>query len=147
MNSLPKIDYTAMDTPSKCYSLNDDLQYKELKENISEHIEGDCWAVTVNDEILYNSYEPKSPRDKILDSLVRNEITENIHGSLFVELIRSKQDGKIVLYMFGINATWFMVIYYSAVRELFTVEYYKTPRYDKLIEEANARKRELNSCS
>jgi hypothetical protein len=140
MQNLPKIDYTAMDIPSKSYSLNDNLQYKELQENISEHIEGDCWAVTVNGEILYNSYEPKSYRNKILDSLVRNEITENIHGSLFVELIRNNKDGKVVLYMFGIQATWFMVIYYSAVKELFTVEYYKTPRYDKLIEEANAKK-------
>jgi hypothetical protein len=146
MQYLPKIDYTAMDTPSKCYSLNDDLQYKELQEIISEHIEGDCWAVTINDEILYNSYEPKSPRDKILDSLVRNELTENIHRSLFVELIRVRQDGKVVLYMFGTHATWFMVIYYSAIRELFTVEYYKTLGYDKLIDEGNARRalRETN---
>ena len=143
MNSLPKIDYTAMDTPSKCYSLNDNLQYKELQEIISEHVEGDCWAVTVNDEILYSSYEPKSKREQILDSLVRKEITENVHSSLFVELFRAKQDGKVVLYMFGIHATWFMIIYYSAARELFTVEYNKTPGYDRLVEEGNKRRQEM----
>ena len=143
MNSLPKIDYTAMDTPSKCYCLNDEIQYKELQEIILEHIEGDCWAVTVNDEILYNFYEQKSKREQILDSLVRNEIVENMHSSLFVELIRNKQDGKIVLYMFGYQATWFMIIYYSFARELFTVEYNKTPGYDKLVEEGNKRREML----
>ena len=140
MQYLPRIDYTAMNTPTKCYSLDDTIQYQELQEIISEHIEGDCHAVTVNDEILYNSYEPKSKRAQILDSLVRNEIIENVHTSLFVELIRNNQDGKVVLYMFGTNATWFMVIYYSDIRKLFTVEYYKTIGYDKLIEEGNKKK-------
>jgi len=142
MQYLPKINYTPMNNPSsasqKCYSVDDSIQYRELQEIISEHVEGDCHAVTINGEILYNSYEPKSPRNKILDTLVRNQISENVHTSLFVELFRKNKHGKIVLYMFGTEATWFLIAYYNPITNLITLEYSKTAGYDKLIAEGNA---------
>jgi hypothetical protein len=40
--------------------------------------------------------------------------------------------------MFGTEATWFLIAYYNPITNLITLEYSKTPGYDKLIAEGNA---------
>jgi hypothetical protein len=143
MQYLPKITFIPMDIATKAYSVNDHTQYNQLCEIISEHINGDCWAVKLNNEILYNFYEPKGHRQRILDNMIRNEISENIHTSLFVNMFRNNQDGTIILYMFG-EATWFMIINYIHKTECVTIEYYKTPLYDNLVENQNKKRKLIN---
>ena len=73
--------------------------------------------------MIFNSYQPKSLRNKLLDNIVRDSIIENPH-SIFCEFFREKIDSKIVVYMFQKN-TWFMVINYVANDDTFDVKYFK----------------------
>jgi hypothetical protein len=86
---------------------NENLTYINFCEFIEEVLSGDCWAVKVNDEILFNYFNEheKSYRDRILDDVIRQELIDDIDSSLFLQLFRKNKDVDIVIYMFG-NETW-----------------------------------------
>jgi hypothetical protein len=83
------------------------LTYLNFCEFVEEILSGDCWAVKVNDEILFNYFNEheKSYRDRILDDVVRQELIEDVHSSLFLQLFRRNKSADITIYMFG-DETW-----------------------------------------
>ena len=85
----------------------DNTEYINFCEFIEQVLSGDCWAVKVNDEILFNYFNEheKSYRDRILDDVIRQELIDDVHGSLFVQLFRKNKDADIIIYMFG-DETW-----------------------------------------
>jgi hypothetical protein len=123
MEFLPVLTNTVKDYDSihqPC--IYDSGSYDYFLNKFKEIVSSDCWSVVVDNQIIFNSYEPKSIRDKLLDNIVKDYIIENPH-SIFYELFRNKKDSKIVVYMMQVN-TWFMVINYSANDNTFDVKYY-----------------------
>jgi hypothetical protein len=97
--------------------------YDNLCELISEIVDGDCWAVTVGDEILFNSYDPNiSVKDNILNSIIRRAIIDNPHVTILCDINRKKLDTTIKIYMFG-NDSWSLVIKYS--QGVYNTSYFK----------------------
>jgi len=123
---LPKIEYYELH-PSKSYSINSKSCYAEFCEEFAECVSGDCHAITVDDEILYNCYEPKSIRNSLRDDMIRQKIMDNPH-ELFVKLFRLKKDARVIVYMFA-KSPWFLAVYYNPKIEMLTVEYYKSKKY------------------
>lgn len=83
------------------------LTYLNFCEFVEEILSGDCWAVKVNDEILFNYFNEheKSYRDRILDDVIRQELIDDVHSSLFLQLFRRNKSADITIYMFGYE-TW-----------------------------------------
>jgi hypothetical protein len=125
-NSLPKIEYNEKH-PSVLYYIDDKKQYADFKKEFIDYVSADCHAITLDDEILYNSYNDKSVRERLQDDMIRDKIMENPH-SLFVNIFRKRRDARVIIYMFG-TYPWFIAIYYNSARNLLTVEYYKSQAF------------------
>ena len=123
---LPKIEYTEL-YPSKTYATLDRVQYNEFLEEITLYLSGDCHAITVNDDIIINSYEQKSYRELLIDKSIRDQCIANPH-SLFVELFRKNEIARVILYLFG-DTPWFVAVYFRP--GFLTVEYYKSAKYQE----------------
>ena len=133
MNTLPPVEYNEKH-PSITYSVNDTSQYDEFLEEFTAYVSGDCHAITIDDEILYNSYDynEKSVREIIQEKAIRGTIINDPH-SIFVQLFIEKRNSKVILYMFG-NTPWFVCIYYNALLHTLTLEYYKSKKYEEVWE-------------
>jgi len=128
MEYLPKIEYNEK-RPSTTYNANVKLQYDEFLERLEELFVGDVWSVIVNDEIIFNSYEPKNIKAQIQESIIKNHTT-NFPHLLFANMISQKKDGYVHIYMSGYEP-WFIIINYNATTELLKVNYYKSLKYSK----------------
>jgi hypothetical protein len=127
METLPVITNiikTFDDDMCKSYVYNIPNEYDDFIQLFKDMISSDCWALVVDEQIIFNSYQNKSLRNKLLDKVVRNHIIDNPH-SLLCELFVNKKDAKIVVYMFGQNS-WFMVTNFSYENNTFDVKYYDT---------------------
>lgn len=126
MEYLPAIEYIKKRS-SMTYSIHDKIQYDEFLERLNEVLVGDCSAVTVNDEIIFNHYRPKSVKETIQDNIIRNEIATNPH-TLFVDMYKSNKDGKTTIYMFR-ETPWFIIINYNNDLKLLKIDYYKSTKF------------------
>ena len=125
---LPRIEYTQLEAPYSYY-VKLDVGYDEFIEKFLEFVSEDCHAISVDDEIIYNSYESKSIRDTILDTIILHKIIDD-PNSLFTPFFK-KNKGKVILYMMG-NTPWFVAIYYKD--NFITVETYKSTKYEEMFE-------------
>jgi len=123
-HKLPKIEYNDLEH-LRTYSLK--RCYGEFCADFKAFVSGDCDAITVDDEILFNNYEPKSLRDSILDDMFRQNIIDNPHN-LLVRIIDQKKNAHMILYMCG-NTPWFIAVYYNHLLRIFTIESYKSQKY------------------
>ena len=123
-HSLPKIEYIEKH-PSNTYAYLDAVQYKEFQDEILNYVSGDCYAITLDDEILYNSYKEKSVREQLQDDMIRDKIIDDPHR-LFVKLFRKNVSARVIVYLFGENP-WFVAVYYKP--GFLTMEYYKSEKY------------------
>lgn len=100
----------------------DNTTYINFCEFIEQVLSGDCWAVKVNGEILFNYFNEheKSYRDRILDDVIRQELIDDVHSSLFVQLFRKNKDADIIIYMFG-DDTWAYKIEFNAETVSFNI--------------------------
>lgn len=134
---LPEIEYIEK-APSKTYYVaGRSASYSEFCKEFTEIVGADCHAITIDDEIIYNSYKPTSVRARLLDGIVRSSIIEYPH-TLFVNIFRKGQDARVVVYMFSVDCPWFVVVKYTANQETLTVEYYKSQKYvDRFVHNPN----------
>ena len=73
--------------------IDDDLEYESLCKFVKEYVNADCRALTINDEIIFNSYnELTSFKDQIIEDILRDQIVKNPHRSLFCPVHRGKKD-------------------------------------------------------
>ena len=122
MNYLPPIEYNVK-RPSVVYS----IENNEFIERIKEFIVGDCCAIVIDNEIIFNSYEPKSIKDKIQDNIIRHEIMKYPY-TLCSDMIKKNRNGKIIIYMYD-DFPWFVVINYDANNKVLKFDYYKSNKY------------------
>ena len=89
-----------------------DDTYLQLIDEISEHIMADCFALKVNDEILFNINKEMSVRDSVLEKIIRNSIADSPHSYIINKLLRKQVDFTIEIYMFHLSP-WKLVIKYD----------------------------------
>ena len=126
MEHLPKIEYHEK-RPSTIYLTNNKSQYNDFLGRLEELLIGDIWALVVDNEIIFNSYELKSVKKQIQENILRHEITNYPH-SLFENMINQKKDGQVIFYMYGYE-TWFVIINYTASTESFKIDYCKSQKF------------------
>lgn len=129
-HSLPMIEYEELES-SKMYYVLDDLQYTEFQEVFTGYVSGDCHAITYDDEIIYNSYKDLSIKEHIQEDIIRSNIIDDPHASIFVHLFRKNKRARVILYMFGENP-WFMACYYND--NIITTEFYKSKKFTRVFQ-------------
>jgi len=81
---------------------------KQLFEIIKESVNGSCTAITVNEEIIYNSYDPtRIPSRVLTEDIYREQFAKNPHL-----LVLPYEKLKIMIYMFY-NTPWCIIITFS----------------------------------
>lgn len=100
---LPKVELErsfdpGFDNVKKEYSMS---EYQELIEKLKEFIGSDCWGLTVNDDVIFDSYldNSKSIRLFIEEDVIRDKILNDPHGRLLVYLHRRQSNSRIRIYM------------------------------------------------
>ena len=94
----------------KFYELDKDESYNEVLLNVSEFVNGDCHAIVLDGEIIYNIYnEELSYREKINEDIVRQKIADQPHRHLFCQVLRKNKDFTVEIFMFKENP-WKLVI-------------------------------------
>jgi hypothetical protein len=89
-----------------------DDTYLYLINEISEHISADCFALKVNDEVIFNTNKEMSLRDSVLEKNIRNSIADSPHSYIMSNLLRKQIDFTIEIYMFHLSP-WKLVINYD----------------------------------
>jgi hypothetical protein len=123
---LPKIEYNDLKHVNT-YSVDCKDSYTEFCEKFLSYVSADCHAISVDDEIVYNSYETKSIRESLQDDMIRSMIIDSPH-SLFVKMLRENKNARVIVYMFG-QHPWFVAVYYNSNRRILTMEKYKSKKY------------------
>jgi len=118
--SLPVVNNRANEY-TRYFHLNNTEETSKLRFFIKMYVGSDCWAVTVNNKVVFESFSEKSVRDKILDDTVRDAIIDNPHASLLCDIIRQKKNATIRIYMFGSYGPYTLNIKYFPDRDRFQV--------------------------
>ena len=80
--------------------IDDDNEYNSICKFVKTYVNADCRALTINDEVIFNSYnEHTSFQGQILEGVLRDQIVKNPHRSLFCPVHRRKKEGVIRIYM------------------------------------------------
>lgn len=107
--SLPdKYDYKAENVQDifpdmkNLYSLtnNRDSEYQSFMKNFAYLVGVDCWACTVDTEILWNSYDFTSYKTRIIEQTLRSKIIDK-PSVLWANIFRNKKDTEVKIYMYS----------------------------------------------
>ena len=107
---------------SQVFYANDDASYESLRSILKEYLEGDCWALQVDSEYIFNSYldNQRTLRENILEQILRSKIIEDPHSHLLVYLHRMGHDAEIRIHMF-IDNSLIITIQYNAELKLYEI--------------------------
>jgi hypothetical protein len=127
---LPKVEHPyepEIDGVKKEYDDEDKNSYEAFQNMLKDFISADCWAVTVDDEIIFSGYlDPsKSIRSFIEEAVIRDKILEDPHANLLVYLHRRKSNARIRIYMFY-TSSWTINIDYNFSEKKFNISYSKS---------------------
>ena len=117
--SLPNPEHTYL-------SQNDDTYY-DLRERIQNLIGADCWAVVVNDELLFSSYNISSMtiREHMEYSMIRDLLYTRVHWSIFDNFNRSNKVNTLDVYMFSTESNpWKVHVEYEPTEKKYTLSYF-----------------------
>jgi hypothetical protein len=82
------------------YFIDNENDYETLCKFVKTYVDADCRALTINDEIIFNSYNELSTfKDQIYEDILRDQIIRNPHRSLFSPIHRgiiNKETGELV---------------------------------------------------
>ena len=93
---------------------------KDIDDFMINYIGADCWGLTCDDEIIFNSYTNTSILNNIQNNMVRTALLDNIHANFIVYLYRNNKPSKIKIHMFGSNG-YDVVIDFMPITRTFQV--------------------------
>jgi len=129
MNLLPICNIAQQ--PIETYRIIDKEEYNELCKLIEGYVSSDCWAIKINDEIIYNAYETnKTYKEMLTEHAYRHQIMKNSHASILVHILRRAVNAKIEIYMFGKPKCYMLMFLYDANQKRWTEQQYNSPEYD-----------------
>lgn len=78
------------------------LTQDEITKFIFNYIGADCWGLTYDNEIIFNSYDKSSSSilHKIQMNMIRSAILDDIHCNLLVYIYQSNKPTKLKIHMF-----------------------------------------------
>ncbi len=86
------LDYDSSLTTSTFF-IDDDDEYETLCNFVKTNVNADCRALTINDEVIFNSYNVlTSFQGQILEDILRDQIVRQPHRSLFCPVHFAKKD-------------------------------------------------------
>jgi hypothetical protein len=80
--------------------IHENIPMNEVGDILEEYVSADCWGLSVNDEVIFDSYQEQTIREKIQDNLIRTSILELPHN-LLMYVYRLHEDSEVMVYMFG----------------------------------------------
>jgi len=101
------------------YHANNTGEYAEFLEILKDYVNGDCWAIKVNDETLFDFYRDMSVKEYIELSILHDKISACPH-ILFVKMFEKKKDSTIMIDMYS-NVSLVVKITYKAKDETLTL--------------------------
>jgi hypothetical protein len=117
----------------RAFRTNNKEEYPKLMELATEYIGADCWALTVNDEIIFNSYETYQKEgtfnQDILNDIKHDAISDAPHRYLLCKINNSLVDIDVNIYMFGTDS-YKLNIHYSAAEKTYTCTMYMSAEYE-----------------
>jgi hypothetical protein len=126
MEYLPALEFNVK-RESDRFRSNNAQEYNTFLDRMTELLYGDCFAVTVNNSVVYNTNSVHDIRDSILDGLVRETIMNRPH-LLFNAFFQKNLNGNVTMYFYA-EAPWFVNIFYNGETEILDVRYYKSTEY------------------
>ena len=112
MDSLPKCTESFEPSKEELELISTLTSYDKICEFLQNYIGADCWAVTANDEVLFNIYEQKTSfRQRIEDAVIRDHLTKNIHAYLLVYVLGMKTQFVLNIYIFERDSYRLQVTY------------------------------------
>ncbi len=130
MNILPVCNIA--DRPATTYELENNDDYNDLIKQIENYVGADCWAVKVDDEIIFNSYNDatKIYKELITEDCIRGKIIESPHSSILVHINRRGVNAKFEIYMFPRPESYKIMILFEANQKKYTVQQFNSPEYN-----------------
>jgi hypothetical protein len=101
------------------YHVKNTDEYGDFLEVVKEYVGGDCWAIKVNDEVLFDCYKDLSLKEQLQASILRDKMVDCPH-LLFTDMFIKKKDGTIIINMYSQN-TMVVKITYKAADETLTM--------------------------
>jgi hypothetical protein len=101
------------------YHVKNTDEYGEFLETLKEYVGGDCWAIKVNDEVLFDCYKDLSHKEQLQVSILRDKIVDCPH-LLFTDMFTMKKDSTIMIDMYS-NVSLVVKITYKAKDETLTL--------------------------
>ena len=126
MEYLPTLEFNVK-RDSDRFRANNAGEYNSFLDRMAELLYGDCFAITVNNQVVYNNTAPNDVREVILDGIVRETIMNRPH-LLFDAFFKKHLNGNVTMYFYS-DAPWFVNIFYNGESELLDVRYYKSNEY------------------
>jgi len=113
---LPTLTNTFKFLEKENYNAASFTELQELYNVVKECVMGSCYAILINEEIIYNAYDKtiKSAREIILDEMVRQQFA-NTPGIL----IHPNDTLSIKIYMFSTECWYMHIIYDNGFYKLF----------------------------
>ncbi len=120
------------EAPKTSFRRRSEKDYAALSKLIKEYVGADCWAFVVNGEIIFNSYiEKKTYKDKLVERGLRNQIIDNPHATILVEINRKDENVSIEIYMFGTHP-FMLQITYDAEEQTYYTEEFASDAHNKM---------------
>ena len=111
------------------YHVKNTDEYADFLETLKEYVGGDCWAIKVNDEVLFDCYKDLSLKEQLQASILRDKIVDCPH-LLFTDMFTKKKDSTIIIDMHS-NVSLVVKITYRASDE--TLAFLATSNPDRYL--------------
>jgi hypothetical protein len=115
----------------------DKKSYSKLLKWIKEFLCDDCWAMTINNEVIFNDYpEDISFTKRIENEWFRNQIYRNPHESLLCHFPFLNKDQNIRIYLSG-SHPWVVQIHFKHKMKCFQISFQQSKKFYEYVTKIN----------
>jgi hypothetical protein len=72
---------------------------KNLIQAVHKLLLGDCWAIVLDEGIVYNAYKPRSLAESVQQDMTRLHLVNYFENSVVVPVVRRQKAAVVQLYM------------------------------------------------
>lgn len=117
-NNLPiaKIPIENFENVKKTeFKLDNPQEFEDLEQILKGFVEGDCWAVKVNEDILFNLYNDNmgSSEEMIQQQMMRDAITLDPKNTILWPTNQRYEDAKMMIFLNAYNPHTITIRYSS----------------------------------
>lgn len=100
--------------------------FVSIENLVEEFVGADCFAVVVNDELIFNDYKFINIKHSIDNVTIRNNIINDSHNTIFVHLFRNNvKTLHIKIYMFSSSPFVLNICYNNNIFEVYNTYSHK----------------------